>query len=143
MIIDLTRLNNGIDEEILVDEVYSFTKEELSGTDVKKIDEVRVSGTICMNAIDSLVLSLEVEGTMIIPCAITLKEVHYPFSISIHEDLDEISSNNKTNCQNSLDILPIIWENILMEIPMRVVSEEAENLELSGNGWKLIRDDEK
>jgi len=143
MIIDLTRLNNAIDKEILINETYSFTEEELIGTDVKKLDDISISGTISLNAIGNIVLSLDVDGTMVIPCAITLKEVQYPFSISINEDLDDISIVNGTNCQNSLDILSIIWENILMEIPMRVVSEDAKDLELSGEGWKLIREEKK
>ena len=50
---------------------------------------------------------------------------------------------NSTNFQNSIDILPIIWENILMEIPMRVVSEDAEDITLSGDGWKFITGEEK
>ena len=30
-----------------------------------------------------------------------------------------------------------------MEIPMRVVSEGAEEVKLSGDGWRLVTDDEK
>ena len=83
---------------------------------------------------------------MIIPCALTLKPVEYPFSIKIEGDLEEIAEENPEkyiNSKNSLDILPIIWENILMEIPMRVVSEDAEDITLSGDGWKFITGEEK
>ena len=45
------------------------------------------------------------------------------------------------NIENSIDILPIIWENILIEIPMRVVSEGAEDLSLHGDGWELITEE--
>ena len=83
---------------------------------------------------------------LIIPCAITLKPVKYPFSIQIEGDLNEIVEENAEkylNSKNTLDILPIIWENILMEIPMRVVSEGADDITLEGDGWKLITGDEK
>ena len=52
---------------------------------------------------------------------------------------------NSTNFQNSIDILPIIWENILMEIPMRVVSEEANdsNITMEGEGWKFVTEEEE
>ena len=43
---------------------------------------------------------------------------------------------------NTLDIFPIIWENILMEIPMRVVSDEAKDIKLSGDGWKLVTEED-
>lgn len=144
MIVDLTRLFSRIDKEILVNEEHSFT--ELEGTGVISIDNVSISGTVSLNALHEPYLNLDVAGVMIIPCAITLKPVEYPFSIKIEGDLEEISEENPEkyiNSKNYLDILPIIWENILMEIPMRVVSQGAEDITLEGDGWKFITGDEK
>lgn len=146
MLIDVTRLRSGIDREVLVDETYSVPKEDLEHVGVTSIDDVKIEGTITLDSMQELYLDLEVKGVMIIPCAITLKPVEYPFSITIEGTLEEIleETPEKTiNCQNSLDILPIIWENILMEIPMRVVSEGAEDVKLSGDGWKFVTDDDK
>ena len=146
MIIDLTRLRNKMDSYVTVDEYYSFPKEDLEHTGVTSIDNVHVEGTITLDAIDQICLDLEVSGTMVIPCAITLKPVDYPFAIPIQGTLDELLeeiTEKATNYQNSLDILPIIWENILMEIPMRVVSEDAKDIELKGDGWRLITGDEE
>ena len=56
--------------------------------------------------------------------------------------MEEIEENDK-KIENSIDILPIIWENILMEIPMKVVSEEAKDIELKGDGWRLITDEKR
>jgi len=142
---DLTRLRNGIDRNVVVDDYYSFTEEQLKGTDLTKLDNVHVEGEISLNAIDELYLSLEVTGNMVIPCAITLKPVEVPFDIIIEGDLSEIhpeSQENAEKCINSLDILPIIWENILMEIPMRVVSPDADITKLKGDGWRVITDEE-
>ena len=144
MIVDLTRLFSRIDKEVLVDEIYSFT--ELEGTGVTSIDNVSINGVITLNALNEIRLNFDVEGVMIIPCAITLKPVEYPFSIKIEGDLEEIAEENPEkyiNSKNSLDILPIIWENILMEIPMRVVSEGADDITLEGDGWKFMTGDEK
>ena len=144
MNIDLTRLFSRIDKEVSVDEIYSFT--ELEGTDVTSIDNVSIKGYIKLNALSEPYLNLDVEGVMVIPCAITLKPVEYPFFIKIEGDLEEIADENPEkyiNSKNSLDILPIIWENILMEIPMRVVSEGADDVALEGDGWKFITGNEK
>ena len=144
MNIDLTRLFSRIDKEVSVDEIYSFT--ELEGTGVTSIDNVNIKGYIKLNALSEPYLNLDVEGVMVIPCAITLKPVEYPFSIKIEGDLEEIADDNPEkyiNSKNSLDILPIIWENILMEIPMRVVSEGADDVALEGDGWKFITGNEK
>ena len=59
----------------------------------------------------------------------------------INTYLDELIENAR-NFTNTLDIFPIIWENILMEIPMKVVSEEIDDVKTSGNGWRLITDEE-
>ena len=144
---DLIRLNNNIDKFIEVNETYSFSKEELSGTDLLKLDDVKIDGEIFKNSLGNIELNLSVEGDMYLPCAITLKPVKYPFNIEISGEIEELMENfeeNERNFQNSIDILPIIWENILMEIPMRVVSEEAENSNITkeGEGWKFVTEEE-
>ena len=45
--------------------------------------------------------------------------------------------------KKTIDILPIIWENILMEIPMKIVSDDLSDIKTQGEGWKLITDDSK
>ena len=56
--------------------------------------------------------------------------------------LKEMDENSK-KIINSIDILPIIWENILMEIPSKVTSPDADTAKLSGKGWKVVTDEEK
>ena len=79
---------------------------------------------------------------MVIPCAITLKPTEYPYNIQIKGTLSEILNKNEEIFTNTLDIFPIIWENILMEIPMRVVSPDAEDIKLEGEGWRLVTDED-
>lgn len=144
---NLLRLKNGLDEFISIDESHSFSKEELKGTDVISLNDVKVVGEITKDAIDKLYLYVSVKGTLVLPCAITLKPVNYPFDIKIEGNIDELAGENEKSVkkdENTLDILPIIWENILMEIPMRVVSEDAEEelSNLEGNGWKVITEED-
>ena len=48
-----------------------------------------------------------------------------------------------TACQNknSLDILPFLWENVVSEVPIRVVKEGAKASDVQGNGWELVSSD--
>ena len=142
MNIDLTRLNNDIDKSIDVDFDYIFNKDELAGTDLIECN-CKVKGNIYKNSLDEIVLDLNVNGMMVIPCAITLKPTKNPYNIEINGTLSEFLDGFEEKFTNLLDIFPIIWENILMEIPMRVVSPGAEDLELKGEGWRLITDDEE
>ena len=144
---NLLRLRNDLDKSISIDEKYSFSKEELQGTDVISLNDVKVVGEITKDALDELYLSIDVKGILVLPCAITLKPVNYPFDIKIEGNIDELVGENEKSVkkdENTLDILPIIWENILMEIPMRVVSEGAieELSNLEGNGWRVIAEED-
>lgn len=142
MNIDLTRLNNDIDSLIDVNIDYTFNKEELEGTDLLECS-AHVKGLITKNSLKEITLDLSVSGMMVMPCAITLKPTKYPYNIEINGTLSEILNKNEEIFTNTLDIFPIIWENILMEIPMRVVSPGAEDLKIKGDGWRLITDDEE
>ncbi|MEG1647304.1 MAG: DUF177 domain-containing protein [Bacilli bacterium] len=140
MIVDLTRLNNQIEEYVNIDFNYSFTKDQLIGTDLLELNNVSIKGEISRDNLDNYNLYLIIKGTMVLPCAITLEPVDYAFKTEINDDLLQILQENDELLEkigNTLDIFPIVWENILLEMPMRVVSDNA-NIHLEGDGWKLI-----
>lgn len=145
MIIDLSSLKNNIDNKIDIDENYSFTKEQLENTEIRALDNVSIKGSITKDVMNNYYLNLNISGSMVLPCSVTLKDVLYPFECEIDGQIDEIMQEIdefSKKVENSLDIFPIIWENILMEIPMKVVSEDAANYKIEGNGWKLITEDD-
>ena len=144
MIIDLTRLKSDVDEYTEFEFNYSFSEEEIKNTEIIKLEDVNISGQISKNSLNDYYLDLDIKGVMILPCAITLKPVNHEFSIKISDNLNEILEEidkNIKKVENSLDIFPIVWENILMEIPMRVVSENIDDIPLEGNGWKFIKEE--
>ena len=158
MNIDITRLKSGIDSQVEIDMLYSFDKEMLKKTDIISLDNISVKGYITSNSIDDYDLDVNVDGIMVLPSSLTLKPTDYKFSIKIEGNIDEllkeINETLKKN-QNTIDILPIIWENILMEIPIRVVGkskdeclicelgDKNQSLQMEGDGWKLITEEEK
>ena len=141
MNIDITKLKSGIVNQIEIDELYSFNEEKLQNTEIISLDNVEIKGYISSNKLDNYDINLNIEGVMVLPCSITLEPTNYPFKCQINGNIDdlleEIGEVSKKT-QNTIDILPIIWENILMEIPMKVVSEKAKDVKLEGNGWKFV-----
>ena len=139
MNIDLTRLRSGIDKNVPIDINYSFDKEML-GNDIKSLDNIKIIGEIKRNSLGDYILDVDIKGIAILPCTITLKDVPYELNININDsllNLFEFSNINIKNITNTIDILPIIWENIVMEIPNYVISPDATSTELEGNGWSL------
>lgn len=146
MNINLLSLKNGIDNEIIIDQSYSFPQDDLTKVGIIELKNGLVKGNITMDSLTELILDLELTGTMVLPCARTLEPVDYSFQVNISGNLakiyEEIGQKDK-KVDNAIDILPIIWENILMEIPIRVVSDKAKEVTVSGDGWRLITDDEE
>lgn len=146
VILDLTKLNSGLIDKIDINETYSFSKEQLKDTELISLDDVKISGFITKSSTDDYHVFLSIKGIMVLPCSLTLKPVEYPFNIDVDgylkELFEEIDKNVK-KIENTIDILPIIWENILVELPMKVVSNDLQDLKLEGNGWKLIIEEEK
>lgn len=144
MNIDITSLELERDSYIKVDCVAEIPTEELAKTEIIELKKTTIKGTIYPYGEEDYELNLLVEGVMILPCSITLEPVDYKFSTEISgvytEMMSEIENFDK-KVKNSLDIFPIIWENILMEIPIKVTCPEATNLKLSGDGWKLVTEE--
>lgn len=142
VIIDLMRLKVGLDEYIDVDINYSFTKDDLINTNILELNNCKIIGTIS-NQYDDIYLDLTIDGVMVLPCAISLKPVNYPINSKITGSISELYPKNDINVENTIDIFPIIWENILMEIPLKVVSDDLSDVKTSGDGWKLVTEDKE
>ncbi len=140
MNIDITKLKSGIDSFLSIDEIIDI---DVSNTEILELKEAKIEGTITKDR-EGYYIDAIISGVMVLPCSLTLKPVDVPFSTqvvgNIEEMLEEIGKIDKKT-ENTIDIFPIIWENILMEIPIRVVSEEAEKGTYEGDGWKIVTDE--
>ena len=140
MIFDLIRLKNNVVKVIDINSDITFSKEQFEGTDLIDLKNVHVTGNFTKDSMDDIYLSLSVSGIMVLPCAISLEEVSHNFEFCIDDKLENVLEElkNDKKVENTIDILPIIWENILMEIPMRVVSPNAKPEKLKGDGWQFV-----
>lgn len=141
MNIDLSKLLYNQTDEIVIDEVINIPKEYLTD-DIKDISEVAVNGNITNDGY-MLSLNLNIKCTLTLICSISLKDVKYDVNLDIEEEISEDSDENMKILNNSIDLLPIIWQNILMEIPIKVVSPDVEEKNIYGDGWKFITDEEE
>lgn len=92
-----------------------------------------------------LYVDFKVKGQMILPCAVSLEDVDYPFDIessatfafykpSVDEDVIEAK-------RDTADLTPVVFQEIMMDVPMRVVKEGA-TLKTKGNGWKVLSEND-
>ena len=123
---------------IKIDDTFIIPENFYKNTSIKGLDEVKVNGTIKYNAADEIQINLDVNGNMKLIDAVTNELIKYPFSFQIDEILEENDENLTKyfeKSQNILDIIEFLWENIVLEVPIRVTGSAGVNMK--GNGWEL------
>jgi uncharacterized protein len=142
MTIDLTKLIQNIDNSIVFNEIINFDIDVLNKAGIKSMNPVNVKGEITKNDISIYHINLNIKGVMILPCSLTLVDVEYKFDINYDEDINEDDENLKI-VGNYLDIIPIVWENIVTEIPLKVISTNAKLKMMENENFKIIESEEK
>ena len=140
MIIELDELNvkNSIEinQEVLKDE-------ELDKR-IFDLKDAYVKGKVRIVSNSEIILECNFKGTMIIADSITLEPIPYPFSIDISENLAEISENYDNvyeKSQNTLDLKRVLWQNIVLEVPISFTN--CKDALIRGNGWELRNENKK
>ncbi len=116
-----------------VDGTITFPEERLKSAGIIRLEDVNVHGKAIINYEDEIELDLDLSGKMYLPCAISLEEVEVPFATKIEEIIGENNINNNFY----LDLSDILWENIVLEIPIKVVKEGVHLETSSGKGWSV------
>ncbi|GGB45051.1 hypothetical protein F3157_06745 [Virgibacillus dakarensis] len=135
-------------EPFKFDEVVDVSELEAMNNDIRKIEPVHVFGECTLQG-EQLIFTFTIKGTMILPCARTLVDVPYPFEIKADEVFtlsdyygeDEEENEIHPIDGEMLDLTPYIKENILLEVPFRVFSNDANAIEsapMKGVGWDFI-----
>ena len=137
MTIDLFNLvvNNktiNIDSDIIIPNEY------LENSGIRRLNNIHLKGNLKKLVDDTYSLEGVLSGTMILADDITLEDYEYNFTSEIEENIEETS----INLQKTLDITDILWQNILIEVPSKVVNDKNKNIKLEGNGWRLISEDD-
>ncbi len=132
MFIDL-----DFDNDYIIDQDIVIPKDYYKDSEVKDINNLHISGKLYYDSDDTIHGIFDIDGNMIIEDAISLEDIEYPFSIKYDDILEETLKNN----ENKLDLFEFLWENIVLEVPLKFT--EVKNLnEFKGDGWKLISEEE-
>ena len=125
-----------VHDSMLFDDDADFSNDIL-GTSIKKLEKVHFKGMARHYITSEYLLEGILTGVMTLTDDVTLEDVIYPFEIEISENLEEYL----TNSANTLDINSILWQNIVVEVPLKVRDSEKQ-INLSGDGWKLLSEEE-
>lgn len=131
------QIDLNFNDSYKLNEVVNIPKTYFENSSVKKLDNIKVEGKLYYDSEDNLYADVDISGNMVLADDISLEEVLYPFSIEYNDILDENLKNN----QNTLDLFEFLWENIVLEVPLKFT--KVTNLsEFHGDGWKLVSEEE-
>lgn len=129
------------------DETLNFPSEMFHNlSQINGLKDINVIGRSRLDMKNrQLYVDFKVKGQMILPCAVSLEDVNYPFEIessvafafykpSDEEDLVEAK-------RDTADLTPVVFQEIMMDVPMRVVKDGA-TLKTEGNGWKVLNEED-
>lgn len=134
---------------LTLDEVIELSSLKEINHEIREVSPVHVRGRMDYSA-EKITFQLHLTGTLILPCSRSLVDVEFPFDIQTTETF-YTSSNEMIDGADDyhllagdvLDLIPVIEDNILTEIPIQIFSDKPVTEEMSqGQGWEVIAETE-
>ncbi|USK71540.1 YceD family protein [Peribacillus asahii] len=147
----ISQLQKIRDKHLQIDEIVDVTDIKERDPQIRDVSPMKVTGRADIDS-TKVTFHLHLSGKFILPCSRTLVDVNYPIDIETTETFlfktagIEYDGDDVTIVEGDVvDLLPVIKENLLLEIPMQVFCEDV-NLEeaapQSGNDWTVISEEE-
>lgn len=132
-----------------IDEIVQLDGLMRRNSDIRRITPVHVKG-FCTFGASQMNCHFQLTGTLTLPCSRTWEDVEFPFDIESDEVFswsDEINADEYDNVHpvegEVIDVDPVLEELILLEIPMQVFKEGAENPAPKNKAdWSYLTEDE-
>ena len=129
---------------------YVEFKEELeispvafqTNTRINATKKLKVKGNGYYEAgLDIFVVNAKISGIMLVPCAISFKEIEYPFHsklaitycFSENKEEDFITVKDET-----VELLPEIFQAIMVEVPLKLIAKDIDYPK--GENWEVIKE---
>lgn len=134
---DLSNLHSFLVPSIAIHEKFSLDKSAYHHPEIIELSDILIDGDIITrDGRDAFIGTIK--GSMILLDSISLEEVSYPFEV----DFDDYLPENYINNENTLDIFGFLWENIVLEVPLRFTKVQDLS-KYHGDGWRMIREEER
>jgi uncharacterized protein len=144
----LSQLQKYRNKDFIIDEIVRVDEIKQVDPTIREVSPMHITGR---GDIDStkVTFHLKIEGYLILPCSRTLVDVKLPINVettetfllqgSVYETEEEAYQVKK----DVVDVMPIIQEILLLEVPMQVFCEDVNHEEAapqSGKDWEVVHE---
>ena len=135
MFVDLSKIINESIGRVELNSSIIIPDEYLEKSEIIKLKDLKMIGLL-EKIEDQINIKGVLEGIMVLEDSISLEPTDYPFKAEIDEEMDSFLEKSS----NILDITEILWQNIVLEVPLKLTNVSNFD-EYHGDGWKLISED--
>ena len=109
-------------------EVIDFSSLVENDPELLKISSTTVDGSFKVQD-EQYIFTLLIQTTLTMACAKTLKAVEVPLAFEIEEIFTHDRNDDYLTIEGqTIDLYPVVWSNIYLEKPMRVLHPEAQSI---------------
>jgi uncharacterized protein len=147
----ISQLQKIREKELQIDETVDVSDIKERDKQIRDVSPIRVAGRADISS-SKVTFHLHLSGQFILPCSRTLVDVKYPIDIDTTETFlfkaenYDLEDDDITAVQGDVvDLIPVIKENLLLEIPMQVFCEDYDSEDAapqSGNDWAVVTEEE-
>ncbi|WP_409305316.1 YceD family protein [Peribacillus sp. SCS-155] len=147
----ISQLQKFRDRDLQIDETVDVSGIKERDKQIRDVSPINVTGRADISAA-KVTFHLHLAGHFILPCSRTLVDVKYPIDIDTTEtfllkadQFDQEDDDVTVVKGDVVDLIPVIQENLLLEIPMQVFCEDVSTDEAapqSGKDWAVVTEEE-
>lgn len=146
----LSQLQKNRSKDFVIDEIINVDEIKNLDPTIKEVSLMHITGRADIDSA-KVTFHLKINGHLILPCSRTLVDVNFPINVDTTEtfllkDLDYESFEEVHQVKGDLiDLIPVIQEILLLEVPMQVFCEDSseEGAPQSGRDWEVIQEQDK
>ena len=146
----LSQLQKYRSKEFPIDEMVNADEIMKIDSTIRQVSPMHITGKADIDSA-KVTFHLTIKGHLILPCSRTLVDVNYPIHVDTTEtfllkDIDYESEEEVHQVNGDvIDLMPIIHEIFLLEVPIQVFCEDSteEGAPQSGKDWEVIHDQDK
>lgn len=147
----LSQLQKYRNKDFPIDAIIRVDEIKKDDPSIREVSPIHITGR---GDIDSskVTFHLKIEGYLILPCSRTLVDVKHPINVETTEtfllqgseyEMEEEAYQVKGDV---IDLMPIIREILLLEVPMQVFCEDVNSegaAPQSGKDWEVVLEEEQ
>lgn len=146
----ITQLQKYRDKGLVLDEMVNVSEIMEYDKQIRDVSPIHLTGRADISA-TKIAFHIRLTGELTLPCSRTLVDVKLPVDIKTTEtfllkaDHNYYDGEDITVVQGDVvDLMPIIRENLLLEVPMQVFCEDANPEDAapqSGKDWAVVSEE--